>query len=133
MKHLRRSAIVRFLILPFTLTLSVTACTRYRTVEHVAPYEMLKEDVPRRVTLIMTDGSRIVLRHPRVDGDSIFGIGTAYDERNIAIDDSVSIALAEIGHVEEQEQKPAYTILGWVLIPLVVVGLAVGGCCFSGL
>ena len=104
----RRSRFLRSVVLPFALVAFLSACTgwQYETVEHPAPYESLALGEPEEVTVTLDDGRQVDLRHPFIRTDSIIGIGTVYDERNIAWKDTVRIALAEVSITIHHEQQP---------------------------
>ena len=56
------------------LTASLTACTKWQ-VQAVSPQQLLAERQPARVRITRADHTTIILRHPELVGDTLYGIG----------------------------------------------------------
>lgn len=122
MKHLRRSTFVRLVILPFTLTLWLTACSSYRTLS--PPYEQsISDEDPGTVRVTMNDGSRWEISEPIVTADSLVGADNdSWDRDSRAYTRRVSIGLGEVSEVEFKKSDistPAAVGLG--LLGVLVV------------
>lgn len=110
------------LIATLLLATYLPACTSYQamaapTVELQAPPKPVQE-----ARLTLASGERFELRAPRVNGDSLRGLGMNGKPR--------SVALADVTKVEVQKPNTAGTV-GVIVGGLVVGGLIVGGILLS--
>jgi len=98
MRYLRRSAFLRVVVLPFTLTVWLSACTSYVTMDRPFEQSFAQEEAGHlRVTL--DDGSQLVVRHPQIKDDSLVGFAEgSWDKR----ERSARLPGADRRHVEER-------------------------------
>lgn len=128
MRHFRCSAFVRLVVLPFLLTVWLSACTSYVAMEPPVDRSIAKEE-PNHARVTLKDGSRIVVAHPRIEADSLFGFDAdSYDRRERAYTDSVHIALEEVARVEVRK----FDALKTIGIPIGLFGLAMFACVSRG-
>ena len=133
MLYFRRSRFIRFVILPLTLTVWVSACTSRVVIP--PPYESSISEEPGTVMVTLDDGSRIKVYRPWIEADSLVGI--VYDTGNRAYTDTVHVALEDIVSVEGKKPEALKTVGLVLLIPLVALSVAqaivAASCCdFTG-
>ena len=76
------------------LSLQVASCTSWR-VASVTPAKLVAEEQPARVRVTRSDGTRVVLYQPSVQGDSLVGRhapGVASPDRAVALADVTAVA-----------------------------------------
>lgn len=125
MHRLRQCSVVRLIVLPFTLTLWLAACSRWVPLETRPPPSdrLAGADVVR---VYLNDGRVIELEHGvEVVGDSLIG----YLERPRPYVSEpkgrTAIPLAEIDRLEEKQPKAGATALviaGSILGGLLIIG-----------
>ncbi|MFQ5679951.1 MAG: hypothetical protein ACE5HP_10895 [Gemmatimonadota bacterium] len=116
---MRRSALVRHLLLPLTLVAWLSACTRWSV--RSGPAGSLAAGT-EQVRVSLADGSTLLLWEPRAERGSLSGfLGTDRQGR-------VAIPLAEVTRVETRQVKPAAT--AGLVVGLHLVGAAVA--CAAG-
>ncbi len=87
---------------------------------------------PDKVRVTMADGSQVVLREPRVSGDSLMALEDGKEPHTVAL------PLEDMRQVEEQRANTLATVglvSGIVVLTAalaVVVGCAIHGECFTG-
>ena len=109
MLYFRRSRFLRFVILPLMLIAFLPACHKWVALEPPIALAIAEESGTIRVTL--TDNSRMVLKEPRVSGDSLVALG-----------DTVGVALNDVQQVEGRRPNVLATVLvvsGAVVLALV--------------
>lgn len=74
------------------IALLSTACYEWHT-ESMAPASVLATRQPAMLRVIRTDGSQVVLQRPRLQGDTLVGIG--YPE----VEHEVRVALSDVKQV----------------------------------
>jgi len=112
--YFRGSRVLRRVILPLTLLAFMSACHKWVPLEPPVA-QAITEEEPGTVRVTLADNSRVVLKEPRVSGDSLIGL-----------DDTVGVPLEEVQQVEAQRANTLATIglvVGSVL--LVYAGFAV--------
>ena len=126
MLYFRRSPFLRRVILPLTLLAFLSACHKWVPLEPPVA-QAITEQEPGTVRITLTDNSRVVLKEPRVSGDSLIALGY-----------TVGVPLEEVQQVEAQRANTPATI-GLVVgvILLVWAGLtalcaAEDACDFGG-
>ena len=118
MRYLRRSAFLRVVVLPLTLTLWLGGC-RKQYVAVPAPYaQTLVREELSDVMLTLDDGSRFHVHNPRIVADSL--VGVVYDAKERSYTDTVHVALAEVSAVEKRRGTPAWA---YVAAGALVVGV----------
>jgi hypothetical protein len=75
-RHAPLRQIIACLLLPTYLA----ACTTWKTQE-ASPQQVLADEQPDRVRVELADGSRIVLEHPVVSGDTLMGVEERWSAR----------------------------------------------------
>ncbi len=128
MRYMRRSRFVRLVVLPFTLALFLSACTSYVTMDR--PFEQsFAQQEPGHLRVTLNDGSRLVVRHPRIKADSLVGFAEdSWDKRERVYTDSVRVAFAEISGVEVK-RTDALKSLG---VPLGLFAILFVAACAGG-
>ncbi len=113
MRYLRRSSFLRLVVLPFTLTLWLTACTSYVAMQ--APLDQsITRERPGTVRVTLEDGSRFKMASPRIEADSL--VGTTWEDRDRAYSDTVHVALADVFSVEQEKTDVARTLGGFLAL-----------------
>ena len=79
------------------LTASLTACTKWQ-VQAVSPQQLLAERQPARVRITRADHTAIILRHPELVGDTLYGIardsaGPAGPRQGVPLSDIAQVAI----------------------------------------
>ena len=108
------------------LPLHLAACTAWRV--QPPPAQAVVARAPEKARLTLTDGTRLIVLHPRIDADSVRGV-------NEATDQSVAFPLTTVTFIEIRQHSTARTLLLIVGIPVgSVVALVLGvviGCALS--
>jgi hypothetical protein len=73
------------------ITLQGAACQAWHA-EGVTPQVALETDQPTKVRVTRTDGRRIVLQHPVLQGDTLVGRGDQQQQVRIALTDVKQVA-----------------------------------------
>jgi hypothetical protein len=76
------------------LSLQVASCTSWR-VASVSPAQLIAEEQPAKIRVTRSDGTRLVLHQPSVQGDSLVGshaAGIAGPDRAVALVDVTAVA-----------------------------------------
>jgi hypothetical protein len=108
--------IIACLLLPTYLA----ACTTWKTQE-ASPQQVLADEQPGKVQVELADGSRIVLEHPVVSGDTLMGVEERWSGRKRVPGNEVSIPLSDIESVAVRSTDVGMAITLGVL-SLAVVG-----------
>jgi hypothetical protein len=79
------------------LTASLTACTKWQ-VQAVSPQQLLAERQPARVRITRADQTAIILHHPELVGDTLYGIaragaGPAGPRQGVPLSDIAQVAI----------------------------------------
>ena len=79
------------------LTASLTACTKWQ-VQAVSPQQLLAEGQPAQVRITRADQTAIVLHHPELVGDTLYGIardgaGPAEPRQGVPLSDVAQVAI----------------------------------------
>jgi hypothetical protein len=110
----------------FLLTLPLGGCYTWRPSD-VAPDRTIRMDQPRAVRLTQTDGERVYLRSPVLNGDSI--VGERLDRGSPL--DRISVPLSGVREAATSEFSPGRTA-AFIAIPIVgVVALIVSQMSFA--
>jgi len=128
MRYLRRSAFLRLVVLPFTLSLWLSACTSYVAMQ--GPYaQTIVSEEPGKVRAWLDDGSRVTISRPRIEADSL--VGFVYDARTRSYTDTVRVALGEVSVVEREKADILKGIGVGFLILTAVSAIAYAAECAS--
>jgi hypothetical protein len=98
------------------LALYSSGCMSWRS-EPVSPAQLIAGQKPDVVRITRTDSSRVVIRSPSVQGDTLYGQLDSAQSGNPAA--RVGIPLAEVGEIATRRSDPTKTTL-------LGVGIAVG-------
>ncbi len=98
MLYFRRSPFLRRVILPLTLLAFLSACHKWVPLEPPVA-QAIAEEEPGTVRVTLADDSRVVLKEPRVSGDSL-----------VALDDTVRVALDDVQQIEARRANTPATI-----------------------
>ena len=118
MRFLRRSALLRLFVLPFTLTLLLGACQKWVPLEPPVS-RALAEEHPNPVRLTLTESEERVEFHAwRVEADSI--VGVTMNGQN------ASVPMKDVEAVEAQETSAGKSALmaGGLVVGLAAIGAA---------
>jgi hypothetical protein len=87
------------------LTASLTACTKWQ-VQALSPQQLLAEGQPAQVRITRADQTAIILRHPEIVGDTLYGIA-----RNGAgqAEPRPGVPLSDVAQVAIRRQDPLST------------------------
>jgi hypothetical protein len=96
----------------------LASCTTWRT-RDVGPEQVLVEEEPSQVRVLMYDGSRVVLWEPHVSGDTLSGVVRG---ETPAGDGAANIPLSDVESVEVRQVNSTLTI---VVLTAAVAGLFV--------
>ena len=101
-------------VLPLFLLLHLTACQTWQSVSlgAISPAQLIEEDRPDRVRVLMRGGYQLELENPSVEGDELVAPG-------------VSMPLADVLRLEVQASSRGRTAL-WVFAGLAVIFVAQG-------
>ena len=101
-------------VLLLFLLLSLTACSTWQSVSlgAISPAQLIEEDRPDRVRVLMRGGYQLELENPSVEGDELVAPG-------------VSMPLADVLRLEVQASSRGRTAL-WVFAGLAVIFVAQG-------
>jgi hypothetical protein len=121
MRVARSPAPLRLALSAAILVQSV-GCTAWR-VQQVSPSALIEQHHPPRVQVRHADGTRRVLRHPSVEGDSLVSAGRK---------DTVRVALADVSAVAVRKFSPLKTAGLTALIVGGFFGLACAMTCGFG-
>jgi hypothetical protein len=108
-----------------TTTTATAGCTSWRQVG-LAPDPLVREQKPGAVLVTLLDSSRLVLRRPRITGDSLVGDSEG-EKRRIAvpIDSVKAVAIRQLNGT-----TTALTVIGGVGVVFTALCLGVAGVCF---
>ena len=109
MRRTRRSSFASAVLLPFTLLVWLTGCYKWVPLEPPVA-QAVSERTPGTIRITLADGSQVVLKEPRVMGDSLRAIGDGAEHQ------AAAFPLEGLREVEEKRAN----------VP-VIIGLAVGG------
>jgi hypothetical protein len=84
---------------------SLTACSRWQ-VQSLAPEALLAERHPDRIRITRADRTTIVLRAPKVSGDTVYG---SLREGPDTAARPEAVALADVAQVETRKLDPVAT------------------------
>ena len=99
-------------VLLLFLLLNLTACSTWQSIGPVSPAQLVEEDRPDRVRVLMRGGYQLELENPSVEGDELVAPG-------------VSMPLADALRLEVQASSRGRTAL-WVFAGLAVIFVAQG-------
>lgn len=108
-----RRGIAPRIALCFVLTLSLSACSAWRS-QWDHPHSVLERAHPDQVRVVREDGSETVLRQPRVAEDTI----TGETERGTA-----AIPLSEVNHLDVKRRN---SLMPALLVSTVLLGGMLG-------
>ena len=96
-------------VLLLFLVLNLTACTSWHSVslDAISPAQLIEEDQPDRVRVLLRGGNELELENPSVEGDELVAPG-------------VSMPLADILRLEVQASRRGRTAL-WAFAGLAVI------------
>ena len=100
-RYRRRAVLLLFLLL------NLTACSTWQSIGPVSPAQLVEEDRPDRVRVLMRGGYQLELENPSVEGDELVAPG-------------VSMPLADILRLEVQASRMGRTAL-WAFAGLAVI------------
>jgi hypothetical protein len=102
------------------LTASLTACTKWQ-VQAVSPQQLLAEGQPAQVRVTRADQTAIILRHPKLVGDTLYG-----SARNGAgqTEPRPGASLSDVAQVAIRRQDPLST--GFLALGSAALGAGVG-------
>ena len=98
MPYFRRSPLLRRVVLPLTLLAFLSACHKWVPLEPPVA-QAIAEEEPGTVRVTLADSSRVVLKEPRISGDSL-----------VALDDTVRVALDDVQQIEARRANTPATI-----------------------
>ena len=119
----RSSRFVRRVVLPLTLLAFLSACHKWVPLEPPVA-QAITEEESGTVRVTLTDNSRMVLKEPRVSGDSLVALG-----------DTVGVALDDVQQVEGRRANVLATVFlvagagVLALVGIVVVACGIGNEC----
>ena len=101
-------------VLLLFLLLNLTACQTWQSVslDAISPAQLIEEEQPDRVRVLMRGGTELELENPSVEGDELVAPG-------------VSMPLADILRLEVLASSRGRTA-GWVVAGLAVIFVAQG-------
>ena len=99
-------------VLLLFLLLNLTACSTWQSIDAISPAQLIEEDQPDRVRVLLRGGNELELENPSVEGDELVAPG-------------VSMPLADILRLEVQASSRGRTAL-WVFAGLAVIFVAQG-------
>lgn len=116
-RHATRFSFLRRVLLPLALLAFLSACHTWVPLSSPGAQAIAQEG-RGTVRLTLADGSRVVLKEPRVRGDSL-----------VAFDDTAGVALVDVRQVEARRTKVLATAgLIFGAASLAVVGTALAVC-----
>lgn len=125
MTYLRRSRVLRFLVVPLMIAVFLPACHKWSPVS--GPLDQaISTERPDLVRVTHHDGTVTDVRSPTIQGDSLIGLpahGPQPVPGAIITVDTVRVALSDIQGVHEQKSDGLAT--GAVILGGIFVGLAV--------
>ena len=98
MLYVRRSLLLRRVVLPLTLLTFLSTCHKWVPLEPPIA-QAIAEEEPGTVRVTLADSSRVVLKEPRISGDSL-----------VALDDTVGVALDDVQQIEARRTKVLATV-----------------------
>ena len=94
------------LSIALALVLSLSGCSSWHSA-NVTPAQLLDDDPPDRVRVTKPDGTTLVLEHPQLLGDTLYGAAA----RNAGSrGDTVAVPLADLRKVEVRQPNGLKTI-----------------------
>ncbi len=132
MKFFRRSSFLRLVVLPFALTLWLSACYKWTALETSGD----STELPSPVRLTLTDGRQFELEGATIVGDTIVGMRRGSDQPG-QIAEQVRLSVAEVQKAEHKEKdelataaalSPVALLLG-ILISNAFTDFACGNFC----
>jgi len=129
MRFFRRSALLRLVVLPFTLAFWVSACTSMQVLQPPLERSMAAEQ-PSAVTVTLDDGREFELAQPVVSNDSIAGFDPdSWDAARRVHVERLAVPLDNVVIVEHPKFSLGKTLgrTGLVIVGLGVV-LFIGDC-----
>ena len=131
MRHLRRSAFLKLVVLPFALTLFVSACHKWVPLEPPVSQALAVESptlLPNPTRITLNDGQRITLEDATLSADSV--VGTRERRSEASPIRRVRIALEDVSDVERKKAKVGESVLLGVgvitVIGVVTLALMIG-------
>ena len=112
-RHRARAVLLLFLLL------NLTACQTWQSVslDAISPAQLIEEEQPDRVRVLMRGGTELELERPAVDGDQLVAPG------------GFSMSLADILQLEVQGISILRTIgFGYGVVGVVLVGSVIYDC-----
>ena len=102
------------IVLPLLLLLNLTACQTWQSVSlgAISPAQLIEEDQPDRVRVLLRGGNELELENPSVEGDELVAPG-------------VSIPLGDILRLEVLASS-RWRTAGWIVAGLFVIFVAQG-------
>ncbi|MDH3298089.1 MAG: hypothetical protein OEM23_04020 [Gemmatimonadota bacterium] len=110
MTSFRRSRFFRYFVLSLALTSVLSACYKWSTM-HGPHDQAINYGRPDKVRVTVSDGSRIEIRKPWIQGDSILALS--------ARNDTLAIGLSSISKLEERKFDWAAVAGGYLFLSLV--------------
>jgi hypothetical protein len=98
----------RTILLALSLS-QLSACASWR-VTSASPQQVMAEYRPSQIRVTRTDSTRLVLRHPRITGDTLYG---ANESRSARAEHATpyAVALADVGQVAIRKGDAGRTTL----------------------
>ncbi len=115
--------------------LHLNACATWQ-VTQVPLRQLVEEEQPERIRIFQADGTRIELRNPSVDTDSLTAVASVRLSPARFRTDTVSIPLTDVRAFEVRRFSIARTVGVIVVAPLAALGILVlcaGGVICEGL
>jgi len=132
MRYLRRSAFLRLFVLPFTLTVWLSACMSYATMKSPVEHSIDQEE-PDHIRVTLNDDSRFVVAEPRIVADSLVGFDNkSWDRERRVYTQSVRLALKDVSIVERKESNTLVTA-GLAMLGALTLGALIYGATNEGL
>ena len=127
MLYFRRSPLLRRVVLPLTLLAFLSACHKWVPLEPPVARAITEKD-PGTVRVTLADSSQVVLKEPRISGDSLIAFEDGKEPQTVAL------LLEDLQRVEEKRANTPATVglivgsLALAYVAFVVIACAGGGC-----
>ncbi len=114
MRHSKRSAFRRLVVLPLTLVVFLPACYKWSEI----PGRNLPRRLPSLTRVTLTDGQQIVLTTATVTEDSLFGRREGTPGPVLDTDQNVRVSLDDVQIVEHRKTD------GWATAGVIYLGVS---------
>ncbi len=124
----------RLLVTLLMLVLYLTGCVTWRpvTASTASPRQLIEEERPGLVRIVLVDGTQQVLRQPHVESDSVIAVVRSRSlSTGLESMDTVRIALTDVAAVETQSFSAGRTVLAVVMVPVGFMAVVFGSCIFG--